>query len=98
MEKFLRSYRWFKNIRNKSNASFFVFEIESLYLSISLKLLDNAISFSKSICNISEQDMLIIVQARGTLLFNDGEPWVKKTGNEEFDVPRDVLMELKFVS
>ena len=21
------------------------------------------------------------------LLFNDGEPWVKKTGNKEFDVP-----------
>ena len=31
--------------------------------------------------------MLIIMQARRTLLFNDGEPWVKKTGNEEFDVP-----------
>ena len=27
------------------------------------------------------------MQARRTLLFNDGEPWVKKTGNEEFDVP-----------
>ena len=52
---------WFKNIRNNSNASFFVFEIESFYLSISLKLLDNAISFSKTICNISEQDMLINV-------------------------------------
>ena len=42
--------------------------------------------------------MLIIMKARRTLLFNDGEPWVKKTGNEEFDVPRDVLMELRFVS
>ena len=31
--------------------------------------------------------MLIILQARRTLLFNDGEPWVKKTSNEEFDVP-----------
>ena len=77
---------WFKNIRNKSNASFFVFDIESFYPSISLKLLGNAINFSKSICNISEQDMLIIMQARRTL-FNDGEPWVKKTDNEEFDVP-----------
>ena len=52
---------WFKNIRNNSNALFFVFEIERFYLSISLKLLDNAISFSKTICNISEQDMLINV-------------------------------------
>ena len=31
--------------------------------------------------------MLIIMQARRTLLFNDGEPWVKKKSNEEFDVP-----------
>ena len=31
--------------------------------------------------------MLIIMKARRTLLFNDGEPWVKKTGNKEFDVP-----------
>ena len=38
----------------------------------------------KSICNISEQNMLIIMHARRTLLFKDGEPWVKKTGNEEF--------------
>ena len=27
------------------------------------------------------------MQSRGTLLFNSGEPWVKKVGNEEFDVP-----------
>ena len=31
--------------------------------------------------------MLMIMQARRTLLFNDGKPWVKKIGNEEFDVP-----------
>ena len=77
---------WFKNIRHKSNALFFVFDIESFYPSISLKLLDNAINFAKSICNISEQNMLIIMQARRTLLSKDGEPWVKKTSNEEFDV------------
>ena len=77
---------WFKNIRHKSNALFFVFDIESFYPSISLKLLDNAINFAKSICNISEQNMLIIMQARRTLLCKDGEPWVKKTSNEEFDV------------
>ena len=31
--------------------------------------------------------MLIIMQARRTLLLNDGEPWVKKTDNKEYDVP-----------
>ena len=27
------------------------------------------------------------MQARKTLLFNEGIPWVKKEGNEDFDVP-----------
>ena len=35
----------FKNIRNKSNESL-VFDTESFYSSISLKLLDNAITFA----------------------------------------------------
>ena len=78
---------WFKNIRNKSNTSFFVFDIESFYPSISVKFLEDAINFAKTVCNISEQDTSIIMQARRTLLFNNGEPWVKKVGNEEFDVP-----------
>ena len=78
---------WFKNIRNKRNASFFVFDIESFYPSISLNLLEDAINFAKTVCNISGQDIAIIMQARRTLLFNNGEPWVKKVGNEEFDVP-----------
>ena len=78
---------WLKNIRNKSNATVFVFDIESFYPSILLKLLEDAINFAKTVCNISEQDTSIIMQARRTLLFNNGEPWVKKVGNEEFDVP-----------
>ena len=40
---------WFKNIRNKSNVSFFVFHIESFYHSISLKLLEDAINFAKTV-------------------------------------------------
>ena len=27
------------------------------------------------------------MQARRTLLFNNGQSWVKKVGNEEFEVP-----------
>ena len=27
------------------------------------------------------------MQARKTLLFNEGIPWVKKEGNQDFDVP-----------
>ena len=31
--------------------------------------------------------MLIIMQVKKTLFFDDGERWLKKAGNEEFDVP-----------
>ena len=45
------------------------------------------INFAKTDCNISEQDTSTIMQARGTLLFNNGEPWVKKVAIEELNVP-----------
>ena len=64
---------WFKNIRNKSNASIFIFDIESFYHSISLKLLEDAINFAKTVCNISGRDTSINMQARRTLLFNNGD-------------------------
>ena len=64
---------WFKNIRNKSNASIFVFDIESFYHSISLKLLEDAINFAKTVCNISGRDASINMQARRTLFFNNGD-------------------------
>ena len=35
---------------------------------------------------ISDEDINLITQARKTLLFNEGIPWVKKDGNEDFDV------------
>ena len=64
---------WFKNIRNKSNASIFVFDIESFYHSISLKLPEDPINFAKTVCNISGRDTSINMQARRTLLFNNGD-------------------------
>ena len=36
---------------------------------------------------ISDQDIAIIMQAKKTLLFQNGEPWVKKSETEDFDVP-----------
>ena len=43
--------------------------------------------FARFIVNIPENEYEIITQARKTLLFNKEEPWVKKSGDEEFDVP-----------
>ena len=78
---------WFKNIQNKNNPSFINFDIESFYPSISLKLFHKAINFIKTIHDIPEKDISIIVQCRRTLLFTNKEHWLNKSGNEEFDVP-----------
>ena len=77
---------WFKNIRNKNNASFIVFDVESFYPSISPELFHKAINFVKTICDTPDKDISIIMQSRRTLSFNDKDLWLKKTGNEEFDV------------
>ena len=76
---------WFKKIRNKNNASFLVFE--TFYPSISPELFHKAINFFKITRDIPDKDISIIMQSRRTLLFNNKELWLKKSGNKEFDVP-----------
>ena len=78
---------WFKNINNKKKSSLLNFDEENFYPSISVKRLIDAINFAKSSANITERDLSIIMQSRITLLFQNSEPWVKKFGNENFDVP-----------
>ena len=78
---------WFKNINSKKQSSFINFEVETFYPPISEKRLIDAISFAKSAINITEQDLSIIMESRQTLLFQNSESWVRKTGNEDFDVP-----------
>ena len=76
---------WFKKIRNKNNASFLVFE--TFYPSISPELFHKAINIFKITRDIPDKDISIIMQSRRTLLFNNKELWLKKSGNKEFDVP-----------
>ena len=64
---------WFKNIPEN----------------ISLELFNKGLQFAKSLYKISDEEISIIMQARKTLLFNDNEPWVKKFGDKDFDVPTD---------
>ena len=79
---------WFKNINSNKQSSFVNFDVENFYPSTSEKLLIDAINFEKSSINITEQDLPIIMQSKKTLLFQKSESWVKKTGNEDFDVPK----------
>ena len=81
---------WFKKIENKSKRSFIVFDIENFYPSISSTLFNNAIQFAKEICEIPDNDLSIIMHSRKTL-FNNGEPWIKKGDEEDFDVSMGCL-------
>ena len=65
---------WFKNIWNKNNASFIVCDIENFYPSISPELFQKAINFVKSICDIADKDISIIMQSIQTLLLNNKKP------------------------
>ena len=77
---------WYKAIDDKQNSSFIQFDIESFYPSIKKELFDSAILFAKTITDISDEELNIIMESRKTLLFNNEIPWVKKEGNENFDV------------
>ena len=44
------------------------------------------LNFVKTICGIPDKDISIIMQSSQTLSVNNKNPWLKKSGNEEFDV------------
>ena len=89
---------WFKNIRNKNNASFIVFDIEGFYPSISPKLFHKAINFVKTIRDIPDKDISIIMQFRRTLLFNNRKPCRKSPVMKSLMSQWDALMVVKFAS
>ena len=62
------------------------FDVENFYPSISIKFSDS-VKYVINVIEISDQDVAIIMQARKTLLFQNAEVWVKKSGTEDFDVP-----------
>ena len=47
----------------------------------------DAISYARSLIDITEEEYSIIMHSRKTLLFQNSKPCVKKDGNEDFDVP-----------
>ena len=59
----------------------------NFYPSVTLELLNKTIQFAKEITPISDENLNIIMQSRKTLLFHNQEPWVKREGEEDFNVP-----------
>ena len=76
---------WFQAIPNKRHSKFMKFDIVDFYPSISESLLWKALQFAKNFTVIDEESLRIIMHSRKSLLFCDGNTWVKK-GNHMFDV------------
>ena len=79
--------RWFNDIPNKARCSFLIFDIVDYYPSITAELLQQAISWAKSMTNITEIEERVIWHARKSLLYSpDGNPWMKRNTADGFDV------------
>ena len=59
---------WYKTIPNKDQYRF-IFDIENFYPSISIELFNEALNFVKTLTDISETDVSIMMQVHKTLLF-----------------------------
>ena len=77
---------WFKNIKNKKKCVFMQFDIEKFYASISKELLLKAITYAKTLVNISGEERNTITHSRKSLVFNDTDIWIKKNVDQDFDV------------
>ena len=77
---------WFKNLKYKRTSFFVQFDIVEFYPSITKELLSKALTFAKRFIDIPEEHEKIILHARKSLLFTQKDPWVKKSGDPNFDV------------
>ena len=71
---------WFSKITDKKSHTFLQFDVKDFYPSISKKLLTDALNFANRNTTINRKDRDIIFHARKSLLFNQGEAWMKKGG------------------
>ena len=76
---------WFKKLKNKRQLKFIIFDVEQFYPSINEKLLRKTLEWSKQYVTFSDDEIEVILAARRSVLYVDGEPWSKK-GSGIFDV------------
>ena len=77
---------WFKNINNKKKCVFMQFDIEKFYPSISKELLLKAITYAKTLVNISGEKRNTIMHSRKSLVVNNTDIRIKKNGDPDFVV------------
>ena len=62
------------------------FDIEEFYPSVSKELLLKAITYAKTLVNISDKEINAIMHSRKSLLFNNKDIWIKKNEDPDFEV------------
>ena len=78
---------WFEKIKRKQTSSFICFDVENFHPSISSNLFTESIEFARQFTQISDDDLSISMQAQKTSLFEGTTSWIKKSGDEDFDLP-----------
>ena len=80
--------KWFNQIEEKPKQTFFIFDIVNFYPIISVKLLNECITWAKLYAPITELEEKTIMHARKSLLYSatDGKPWTKLNSLDGFDV------------
>ena len=81
------SIDWFKKIPRKNKATFLQFDLINFYPSINKKILDQTIEFARKHIDIPDRDLEIIYNCRRGILCYEGENWIRKDTEENFDVP-----------
>ena len=79
---------WFRNIKNKSKATFIQFDMIDFYPSISKKVSIDSSNSAKNYVEITTERYQIILACRKTVLENNDSTWIK-TSLDNFDVPMD---------
>ena len=76
---------WFQSLEDKGRCVFSCFDIVEFYPSISENLLNRALDFASLSTNVTDEERMIILHARKSLLFDKDRDWVKN-GKGLFDV------------
>ena len=77
---------WFKGIEDKDKCTFVCFDIMEFYPSITEDLLSQALTYAQQSAPIDQSEIDVIMHARKSLLFESGQPWMKREKDNAFDV------------
>ena len=77
---------WFKGINDKSRHTFVCFDVVQYYPSIGEMLLIKALDFAATYTVIADEERNIVMHARKSVIFKDGQAWIKKGNGSMFDV------------